>query len=49
MHPVDMDRIGTWPTEVTEFLTAHSKELRAEREADHKYTLSPCDRRSDRC
>ncbi|RWD28661.1 hypothetical protein [Mesorhizobium sp.] len=41
MHPVDMDKIATWPTRVTAFLTAHSRELRAEREADHKYTLSP--------
>lgn len=41
MHPVDMDKIATWPTDVTAFLTAHSKELRAEREADHRYTLSP--------
>jgi hypothetical protein len=36
MRPVDMDKIATWPTEVTAFLTAHSKELRAEREADRR-------------
>ncbi len=41
MHPVDMDRIVTWPPEVTAFLRAHSKQLRAEREADHEYTLAP--------
>jgi hypothetical protein len=43
MHPVDMDKIATWPNEVTSFLTAHSKELRAEREADHSYALAPSD------
>lgn len=41
MHPVDMDRIVTWPDEVAAFLTVHSRQLRAEREADHEYTLAP--------
>jgi len=41
MHAVDMDHIDTWPAKITSFLALHSKELRTEREADHRYTLSP--------
>lgn len=41
MHPVDLDKIATWPTAITDFFTAHSTQLRAEREADHAYSLSP--------
>jgi hypothetical protein len=36
-----MDRIVTWPAEVAAFLSAHSEELRAERQRDHVYSLSP--------
>jgi hypothetical protein len=43
MDPVDMDKIGTWPNEITAFLTAHSKDLLAERAADRNYTLAPSD------
>ena len=41
MQPVDMDKITTWPSEVTTFLTTHSEELRFERKAHQNYTLSP--------
>ncbi len=41
MRPVDMDKIDTWPSEVTNFLTKHCNKLRAERKQDHEYSLSP--------
>ncbi|MDX8437779.1 hypothetical protein RFN25_30720 [Mesorhizobium abyssinicae] len=40
MDPVDLDQIDTWPEEIVLFLEATATELRAERLADHKYTLS---------
>ena len=41
MNPGDLDRIATWPVEIIDFMASHSAELRAERMADKKYTLSP--------
>lgn len=41
MHPLDMDKIESWPVELTDFLSAHSGQLRRERQADHDYSLSP--------
>lgn len=43
MHPVDLDKIATWPDGITSFLKAHSEQLRLEREADHGYALAPSD------
>lgn len=41
MNPVDLDRLDTWPVEITDFLATHSAALRVERIADREYTLSP--------
>ena len=41
MHPVDMDKIASWPSEITTFLTAHSEELLYERKAEKNYIHLP--------
>lgn len=41
MNPIDFDKISTWPAEIPSFLRQHSAALRAERNADHNYSLSP--------
>lgn len=40
MNPVDLERTSTWPVEITDFLAEHSAELRRERMAEKKYSLS---------
>lgn len=41
MDSIDFDKIATWPAAITSFLRRHSAALRAERNADHEYSMSP--------
>ena len=39
-NPVDLERLGTWPPNVLDFLRAHAEALRSEKTAEHTYNLA---------